>query len=472
MAEKLECFAISAADLEQVVTVGNAIVVDVRSSAAFQASHILGALSVRSNPLLLRRLNKGTLSLSDLLLDPEQRWSKRADDDMVVLYDDASAFDGPIDYNPKSMLHAALRSLLFCGLNCVFLHGGFASFRSKFPALTVAEASDPLNSVCTRSSNPFTSPKPVDSPSSSILPMHAQRHHHHRAYSAGDQATKQGPAHHKRHHSYYSSTQQSYQVTSMVHTMSQMHVSKPSYPYLPPPPAYQQQATCRPMQPTRARHQPQPSHGPYSYPEGRVPPARAHKPRHRLVLPSSKTSLSPTHLVAPLSHAEAMKLPMSKILPYLYLGAQRDAQNLQLLKQQRISYILNVTTNVPNYYERDFQYQQIPILDCNDSEIQEFFEIASGFINQARAEGKRVLVHCQAGISRSATLVIAYLMKEQGRSLNDALEYVTSCRSIIGPNFGFLGRLQDYEAQLRGEVKRPALAPSPGDMTAVIPLWS
>lgn len=80
-----------------------------------------------------------------------------------------------------------------------------------------------------------------------------------------------------------------------------------------------------------------------------------------------------------------MKLPMSKILPYLYLGAQRDAQNLGLLKEHRISYILNVTTNVPNYFEREFQYQQIPILDSNDSEIQEFFEVAFSFINQARA---------------------------------------------------------------------------------------
>ena len=80
-----------------------------------------------------------------------------------------------------------------------------------------------------------------------------------------------------------------------------------------------------------------------------------------------------------------MRLPMSQILPYLYLGAQRDAQDLQLLQQHRISYILNVTTNVPNHFERDFQYQQIPILDSNDSEIQEFFEVAFEFINQARA---------------------------------------------------------------------------------------
>ena len=123
MVEKLECLAVSADDLSQILRAGDAIVVDVRSSNAFQASHICGALSVRNNPLLLRRLNKGTLTLNDLLLDPERRWSQRADDDMVVLYDDASAFDGPIDYDAKSMLHAALRSLLFCGLNCVFLHG-------------------------------------------------------------------------------------------------------------------------------------------------------------------------------------------------------------------------------------------------------------------------------------------------------------------------------------------------------------
>jgi len=57
---------------------------------------------------------------------------------------------------------------------------------------------------------------------------------------------------------------------------------------------------------------------------------------------------------------------------------------------------------------------------------------------------KRVLVHCQAGISRSATLVIAYLIKHQKMNLKDAYLHVKSKRPQIGPNKGFIQQLMDF----------------------------
>ncbi|TPP58912.1 Dual specificity protein phosphatase 10 [Fasciola gigantica] len=74
---------------------------------------------------------------------------------------------------------------------------------------------------------------------------------------------------------------------------------------------------------------------------------------------------------------------------------------------------------------------------------------------QSRQAGDSVLVHCQAGISRSPALVIAYLMAHSGLSLRDAYRWVKSKRSVISPNFAFLGQLCDFEADLiSGRVPR------------------
>ncbi|KAL0162868.1 hypothetical protein M9458_042264, partial [Cirrhinus mrigala] len=60
----------------------------------------------------------------------------------------------------------------------------------------------------------------------------------------------------------------------------------------------------------------------------------------------------------------------------------------------------------------------------------------------------RVLVHCQAGISRSATICLAYLMKKKRVRLEEAFEFVKQRRSIISPNFSFMGQLLQFESQV------------------------
>ena len=60
------------------------------------------------------------------------------------------------------------------------------------------------------------------------------------------------------------------------------------------------------------------------------------------------------------------------------------------------------------------------------------------------SEQRHVLVHCQSGISRSATVVIAYLIKHKGMSLIEAYEHCLSIRPMINPNDGFFRALQDF----------------------------
>lgn len=68
--------------------------------------------------------------------------------------------------------------------------------------------------------------------------------------------------------------------------------------------------------------------------------------------------------------------------------------------------------------------------------------------DSVRNKGGRVFVHCQAGISRSATICLAYLMRTNRVKLDEAFEFVKQRRSIISPNFSFMGQLLQFESQV------------------------
>ena len=72
------------------------------------------------------------------------------------------------------------------------------------------------------------------------------------------------------------------------------------------------------------------------------------------------------------------------------------------------------------------------------------------FVDQARAEKRKVLIHCAAGISRSTTLLLVYLMARLDMSLRDAFLLVKRRRPIVCPNSGFVKQLIHYETRLRG----------------------
>ena len=83
-------------------------------------------------------------------------------------------------------------------------------------------------------------------------------------------------------------------------------------------------------------------------------------------------------------------------------------------------------------------------LDTPAANLKQHFTACHRFMNNAFATGGRVLVHCYAGVSRSATIVISYLMKEHGMTLPAATQLVRSKRWFINPNRGFIRQLQVY----------------------------
>ncbi|KAI0234696.1 Dual specificity protein phosphatase 7, partial [Lamellibrachia satsuma] len=149
--------------------------------------------------------------------------------------------------------------------------------------------------------------------------------------------------------------------------------------------------------------------------------------------------------------AAATAFPV-EVMPYLFLGNAKNARDLDCLYRNGIRYVLNVTPNIPNTFEThdEFRYLQIPINDHWSQNLSIHFPEAIAFIEEAREKKCGVLVHCLAGISRSVTITVAYIMHKLTLSLNDAFDYVRSCKPNIAPNFNFMGQLSDFEVTLQG----------------------
>jgi predicted protein tyrosine phosphatase len=120
------------------------------------------------------------------------------------------------------------------------------------------------------------------------------------------------------------------------------------------------------------------------------------------------------------------------------------------LKHARLG--MKVKTLIETSWKSSFQtpkYLRCPISDKSDSNIKAHFETAHSFIKNALAkENGVVLIHCQAGVSRSSTICISYLMAVEGMSHDAAFAYVKSKRSVINPNPGFRKCLKDFEESL------------------------
>lgn len=148
------------------------------------------------------------------------------------------------------------------------------------------------------------------------------------------------------------------------------------------------------------------------------------------------------------------KFKCNMIVPGLYLGDFASACNIDVLKKQHFTHVVTAILGVDEMYPDDFIYLTLPIRDVRNEEIFQFFSTSSDFIRNAIKEGGKVLVHCIYGVSRSATIVAAYLIKEYGMSAEGAVDYIRSKRNVIRPNPGFMSQLQKYDAILHGKKQR------------------
>jgi hypothetical protein len=136
---------------------------------------------------------------------------------------------------------------------------------------------------------------------------------------------------------------------------------------------------------------------------------------------------------------------LNEVYPRIYVGNLSTSLNKELLKEKGITHIITVLTGLSPYYPNDFTYLSLPAIDIKDFNLSQHFENSNNFIEQALQNNEnKVYVHCVCGVSRSVSIVCAYLIKKYGITPMEAITKIQTQRKCANPNEGFVNQLEEY----------------------------
>lgn len=141
-------------------------------------------------------------------------------------------------------------------------------------------------------------------------------------------------------------------------------------------------------------------------------------------------------------------VPACVIDDFLYLGSQ-DSFNESNIELFNLTDIVSVGIKTPPIHrlDRSVHFHHIPCLDLPDTDMKAVIDTAETIFNEVkrREPPGRILVHCNAGVSRSATICIAHLMITEELTFEAAYKHVKKKRECIRPNDGFIQQLKAME---------------------------
>jgi Icc-related predicted phosphoesterase len=136
---------------------------------------------------------------------------------------------------------------------------------------------------------------------------------------------------------------------------------------------------------------------------------------------------------------------MQLVVPRVFLGPEYPAQDHLTLSEKGITHIVNCS-GLPPAFPSDFAYLSVELADAAEEDISRFFGPAIAFIESAlETPSARVLIHCHLGLSRSPSLVIAYLMHSKNLSFTIAHSITKRARGFISINEGFIDQLMEAD---------------------------
>lgn len=140
---------------------------------------------------------------------------------------------------------------------------------------------------------------------------------------------------------------------------------------------------------------------------------------------------------------------VNRITNHIYLGNKHIAKDIYQLMELGITHIVNCAIElkyITDMYNDNFDWIWLPMEDCSiTGNVTEHIKRTVKYIDCAIQNGNKVLVHCAAGISRSSSIVIAYLMyKNKNATFEEVYDHVVSKRSCCRPNSAFKKQLQEF----------------------------
>jgi protein-tyrosine phosphatase len=145
---------------------------------------------------------------------------------------------------------------------------------------------------------------------------------------------------------------------------------------------------------------------------------------------------------------------VNQILPNLYLGAY-SLYFTDFVDIKNIKYAIDLSNENNVFIDKiDYHMKYNHIFDHPKQDLLAIIPDCVDFINQATRQNQNILINCFAGVSRSSSIVLAYLMYldvvvyKRPANLNNSLNWLKSRRSIVNPNYGFLDQLITYQNYL------------------------
>lgn len=138
----------------------------------------------------------------------------------------------------------------------------------------------------------------------------------------------------------------------------------------------------------------------------------------------------------------------SEVVPDVFLGSIGAAHNREVLQRLNITHVLTVAGGFEPKFPSEFTYECVDVKDVPEERLCVHFDRCLKFIAKCLLDGGRVLVHCFAGKSRSATICAAYVMATEGWTLDEALKAIGDARPAAAPNHGFMTQLASFEREL------------------------
>jgi len=143
-------------------------------------------------------------------------------------------------------------------------------------------------------------------------------------------------------------------------------------------------------------------------------------------------------------HISAPFIKLTSIDDIIYLGNAYNAADYYYLKNFGITGIVNACNEISNYFEDDFEYFKIDILDINNSSIYKFFDPFITFVENILNDNGKIMIHCYMGSSRSAILVVLYLIKYKSYTMDDSIHFITGKRNRVNINVTYIEELKKY----------------------------
>ena len=141
----------------------------------------------------------------------------------------------------------------------------------------------------------------------------------------------------------------------------------------------------------------------------------------------------------------------NRVDEHMFISGYLAAADSTFIQTNDIKFILKMFADSSEYYggahrHPGVEYMIIPAIDHPRYDMAAAIPLAMAFIAKAKAMNQKILIHCHMGISRSATVIISYLMAFHGISLDNAIGFLRHKRPIINPNPGFIGFLKTMES--------------------------